>query len=470
MKNDTSDGQRDKKTSIVILTHNGLDYTKTCVASIREYTTDPSTPYELIIVDNNSTDGTVEWLETQNDIKVIFNTENLGFPAGCNQGIRMADPENDILLLNNDVIVTRNWLANLKTALYSEENIGATGAVTNCAAYWQEIATPYNNNLDEMQDFAAKNNVSDMSKWERRLILISFCMLIKRDALNIVGELDERFFPGYYEDDDYSYRLILGGFKLLLCFDVFIHHFGGATFKKDEKAFSNIIQINRKKFKTKWGFDSAYSGGIRTDVIGFIKRNRKVPLRVLEIGCACGATLLKIKHLYKNAEVAGIELNAQSAKIAACLADVRCADIEKTPLSFPAEHFDYIIAGDVLEHLYDPWKVLNELKTYLKPAGRIIASIPNVMNYTVLFELINGNWTYSDDGILDRTHLRFFTLREITKMFEQAGYTDLEIDATSFPDDPLQNEYLSVLTAITSKELEKQYVAAQYLVSAKKAV
>ena len=199
-------------------------------------------------------------------------------------------------------------------------------------------------------------------------------------------------------------------------------------------------------------------------MINLIKINSEAPLRVLEIGCACGATLLKIKHLYKNSEVAGIELNAQTAKIAACLADVKCADIEKTPLLFPAEHFDYIIAGDVLEHLYDPWKVLSELKMYLKPAGRIIASIPNVMNYTVILELIKGNWTYTDEGILDRTHLRFFTLSEIVKMFEQAGYADLKIGAISLPNDPV----MSILTAITSKELETQYLAMQYLVSAKK--
>ncbi len=100
------------KTSIVILTYNKLEYTKLCIDSIRKYT--KSGTYEIVVVDNNSTDDTREWLKEQKDIKVILNDENLGFPGGCNVGINAAEKENDILLLNNDTIVTPRWLENLK--------------------------------------------------------------------------------------------------------------------------------------------------------------------------------------------------------------------------------------------------------------------------------------------------------------------------------------------------------------------
>jgi tetratricopeptide (TPR) repeat protein len=103
------------KTSIVILTYNNLDYNKLCIESIRKYTKEGT--YEIIVVDNHSTDGTVEWLKKQRDVKIILNGENLGFPKGCNQGIEIADEANDILLLNNDTIVTPNWLINLKKCL-----------------------------------------------------------------------------------------------------------------------------------------------------------------------------------------------------------------------------------------------------------------------------------------------------------------------------------------------------------------
>ena len=104
------------KTSIIILTRNKFEYTKLCIESVRKYTQKDA--YELIVVDNYSTDETREWLKEQVDVKVIYNSENVGFPKGCNQGIAIAEGEN-ILLLNNDVIVTENWLDNLIMALYS---------------------------------------------------------------------------------------------------------------------------------------------------------------------------------------------------------------------------------------------------------------------------------------------------------------------------------------------------------------
>ena len=101
-----------RKTSIIILTYNNLEYTKKCLESIKKYTEKNS--YEIIIVDNNSTDGTREYLKKEKNLKVILNDSNEGFPKGVNKGIKIANKENDILLLNNDTVVTTNWLKNLK--------------------------------------------------------------------------------------------------------------------------------------------------------------------------------------------------------------------------------------------------------------------------------------------------------------------------------------------------------------------
>ena len=86
---------------------------------------------KIIVVDNASTDDTVAYLKEKKDIKTIFNSENVGFPKGCNMGIQLASKDNDILLLNNDTIVTTNWLKNLKICLESDEKIGAVGAISN---------------------------------------------------------------------------------------------------------------------------------------------------------------------------------------------------------------------------------------------------------------------------------------------------------------------------------------------------
>jgi cellulose synthase/poly-beta-1,6-N-acetylglucosamine synthase-like glycosyltransferase len=100
------------RTSIIILTHNQLSFTEMCLHSLRLFTPEPN---QLIVVDNHSTDGTVDFLRRQADVQLIENATNRGFPAGCNQAIRIATGD-QILLLNNDTIVTPGWLGRLLAA------------------------------------------------------------------------------------------------------------------------------------------------------------------------------------------------------------------------------------------------------------------------------------------------------------------------------------------------------------------
>lgn len=450
------------KTSIVILTHNKWEYTQGCIESIRQYTEQGT--YEIIVVDNASTDRTQEWLADQSDIICIFNDHNVGFPKGCNQGIGVASGDN-ILLLNNDVIVTTGWLENMLKALYSSESIGAVGPITNNAVYYQNMEVNYSS-LEEMQEFARDYNNHDPNKWEMRLKLVGFCMLIKGTAVQSVGLLDEQFTPGNFEDDDYSFRLLEAGYKLLFCKDTFVHHFGHTTFKDNPSGYREIMKQNQNKFNEKWGFDSLYSSYIRSDVVEMMDAHpADQTIRVLEIGCACGGTLLKIKNQYKNAELYGIELNPHSAEIAALFAQVSASNVEHD-LDYPEKFFDYIIFPDVLEHLNDPWSVLRSMKRYLKPRGKVLASIPNVMHYTVLKDLISGRWTYTDAGLLDRTHLRFFTLAEIQLMFEATGYHNMKYNARVTTPNESEQDWISKLTALGGPEFEAQYKVYQYLVKA----
>lgn len=450
-------------TSIIILTMNKLEYTKMCIESIRKYT-DYGT-YELIVVDNNSTDGTVEWLKEQKDIKSIFNESNLGFPKGCNQGIEIAMGDN-ILLLNNDTVVTNHWLENLINCLYSSDDIGAVGPVTNNCSYYQTIHVNYMS-IEEMFQFGANYNNTKVPVWEERIKLIGFCMLIKRGVVDKVGQLDELFTPGNYEDDDYSYRIMKAGYKLILCKNTFIHHFGSTSFKDNISHFQTLLKENEKKFEVKWGFNPNYSSNIRLDIIDMIDDPIEREIHVLEVGCACGATLLKIKNQYKNAKLYGIELNENSAGIAKFFADVKAENVENS-LSYPNHYFDYVIFGDVLEHLYNPWDVVRNIRNYLKPDGKLLVSIPNVMHFSLIRDLINGHWTYQDAGLLDRTHVRFFTLSELNKMFKEAGYPKLEYRMTTIPKTEEDEHFINQLCSLTNKELVNQYNAYQYLIKASK--
>jgi len=371
------------KTSIVILTYNQLEYTKQCIDSIRKYTQHGT--YEIIIVDNHSTDGTVEWLMQQKDIKVIFNDINLGFPKGCNQGIEIASGDY-VLLLNNDVIVTENWLNNLLTALESDHSIGAVGPITNSAAYYTAVPTSYTY-LDEMHQFARMNNISDSEKWEERLKLIGYCMLIKRQVIQEIGLLDEQFTPGNYEDDDYSVRLRESGYKLLLCHDTFIHHYGSVSWKEDTTGYSELLSENELKFKNKWGTTS-YSYLIHSDIISNVVSDtnivNKEGINILHIGCQSGGTLLKFKYLYKNPNLYGVEPNNFSVKEASKFASV---ENEYYSDQYPDSFFDLIV---VTNSSIDK-ELLEDITRKLNPNGSLYLKVPNLSHIALVAQILSGN-------------------------------------------------------------------------------
>ncbi len=158
----------------------------------------------------------------------------------------------------------------------------------------------------------------------------------------------------------------------------------------------------------------------RTDLVELVPKGAR---RILDVGCGAGKTgqILKEKGFE---EIFAVEVNAHAAQQAKpYYQEVVVGDIEKDIMPFSKGFFDCILYGDVLEHLVDPWAVLRRHREILKDDGVIICSIPNIRYYKILKPLIlNGRWEYADLGILDRTHLRFFTLKTIENMFRETGY------------------------------------------------
>ena len=126
----------------------------------------------------------------------------------------------------------------------------------------------------------------------------------------------------------------------------------------------------------------------------------------------------------------GLEINQNAAKIASKIANVRQGNIEDQQIPFE-EKFDYILFGDVLEHLRNPEGTISYCRKYLTSQGKIITSIPNLMHYSVIRELLKGNFEYTSTGLLDRTHIHFFTYNEIFHMFQENGYEIQEIGRAS---------------------------------------
>lgn len=239
-----------KLTSIVILTYNQLDYTKITIDSIRKHT---KTPYEIIVVDNASTDGTVEYLKAQKDIRTIFNDENLGFPAGCNQGMEIARGDY-VVLLNNDVVVPGNWLEGLIECAESSPEIGIVGPMSNRISGFQLEKDARYKKVSQVHDFAATYRRKNRKRWLEVPRVAGFCMLIKRALLDQIGGLDTAFGIGNCEDDDYCVRARLAGSKVAIAGDVFIHHFGSKSFGKDGlEKYRESIKVNEKTFCEKWG-------------------------------------------------------------------------------------------------------------------------------------------------------------------------------------------------------------------------
>lgn len=444
----------DRTTNIIIYSINNLEQIKLCIKTIKAFT---NVPYCITVVDDNSTDDTVIWLNQQYDIKSILNNQPIGFVKSINKATRLAEKNADILLLNPDVIVTPQWLSTLKSALYSSDNVGAVNPLTN-DGFWHiaKIKIDFEAlDFEALLNFSEKIHSSLKGNWSSRTTLSEFCMLIKREAFDNVGLFDETFVEANLEDEDYSFRLLLKGYTLLLCKDVFVQRIITKSYEYDETPFLK-----------KWGFSALYSNGVRGDIINLMKLDTK-KINVLEVGCGCGGTLMAIKNINPNANLYGIELDSGSSKIASVVADVKNISVEEENLGYSENFFDYIIFGDVLEHLYNPWKVLDNIKKYLKSDGVLIASIPNIMYFNIIKDMLNGNWTYQDFGILDRTHIRFFTRAEIVKMFLTSGYTNLRF-AINLHEKDTEN-FIDKLLELSDLHKRQEFEAYQYIVCAQKA-
>jgi 2-polyprenyl-3-methyl-5-hydroxy-6-metoxy-1,4-benzoquinol methylase len=159
---------------------------------------------------------------------------------------------------------------------------------------------------------------------------------------------------------------------------------------------------------------------VRTEMLPFIPKGAS---KILEIGCADG-NFGELLMSQGAKEVWGLEYEQDQAEIAKKrLHKVLVGDVAIQLLNLPDQYFDVIVCNDVLEHLIDPYTVVLKLKNKLSENGVIVSSIPNIRYFRNFFDLLfNKNWIYTDSGILDRTHFRFFTYKSIRKLFEDNGY------------------------------------------------
>jgi GT2 family glycosyltransferase/SAM-dependent methyltransferase/glycosyltransferase involved in cell wall biosynthesis len=276
---------REELASLVMLTHNQLPLTKACLESVLRHTREP---YELVVVDNASTDATLAYLreleagfkrvphEFCRKMTVIANAANLGFAAGNNLGMAVAGGEY-VVLINNDVVVTPGWLGRMLACARREPKIGLVGPMTNYVTGPQKVENPgYDlasfKGLDEFAlAFAREHAGEALPHWR----VVGFCMLIKRAVIEKIGGLDGRFGLGNYEDDDFSLRAALAGFESWIAQDCYVHHVGSQTFAELKVDYRQSLEKNWGVFKQKWGLPETVPLGTSVDLSPILREGFK---------------------------------------------------------------------------------------------------------------------------------------------------------------------------------------------------
>lgn len=254
------------KLSIITLTLNNLSYTKKFVESLFKYTKD----FELIIVDNGSTDGTVDYLKSLKGIKLILNESNVGFSKGNNQALEVADGEY-IGFLNNDILLYPNWFEEIEKVFQKE----------NAAFVSPRHINPHIDSTDEKHYIEFfKKNFKYKTVYEKNFDECVFsCVITKREVINKIGVFDEKYSPAFFEDNDYKYRAILAGYGIYVVNNICFFHFGSIT----SVCYDKNLEKNKNYYYSKYPFAEYLSvSGRDRDIYKIMAKDlKRFPLNII---------------------------------------------------------------------------------------------------------------------------------------------------------------------------------------------
>jgi GT2 family glycosyltransferase/SAM-dependent methyltransferase/glycosyltransferase involved in cell wall biosynthesis len=242
------------RVSVVVVTYNNLDLTKVCLESVDRYSDYPN--LELIVVDNASADETAAylqaWQRAGSHRHIILNAENRGFAAANNQGLAAATGEY-LVMLNNDTHVTPGWIGTLVGHMRRSEALGMLGPVTNNIGNEARIDIRYAD-MEQMLRVSGDYTARHAGQLTPLHTAAFFCAMMPRHVYEKVGELDEAFGIGMFEDDDYCRRVQKEGWQVACAEDVFVHHHLSASFSqiKQEKRQA-MFEANKVIYEAKWG-------------------------------------------------------------------------------------------------------------------------------------------------------------------------------------------------------------------------
>jgi GT2 family glycosyltransferase len=240
-----------RKATLIILAWNRWDLTKRCLETLRE--TDLARA-EVLVVDNGSEDETPEGLKSYDWVRVLRNPTNLGFVRGNNAGIAAADPDSDIVLLNNDMeFHQRDWLQRLRDCAHSVPGAGVVGCRLRLPDQKLLHAGTFilPDSMWGQQIGSMQKDVGQFTATREVEGIVFACAYIRREVIQKIGGLSEDF-QSYFEDTDYCLVARQAGFKVLVCGDVTLVHREHGSTEGDTRQFLQIFQTSREEFRKKW--------------------------------------------------------------------------------------------------------------------------------------------------------------------------------------------------------------------------
>lgn len=426
-----------EKFALIIPAYGQFDYVALCLKSLARYTSD----YRCIVIDDGSPDWDEAWLAEFRKLipadRFYFERfeTNRGPTAAWNRGLELARQfQNEFaVIVNSDTLFSPGWMLRTQQAL---ENIDLVGPMSNAPGehVQQQIQKRLSGyRLDDSHDAL----VAMAHKLKRKFgglikpgIINGFWMAAKtatwwQNAFDAAHVFDPK---NRVTGNETEFQKRFKG-KIGAAQDIFIFHYRSVS-RGLENVEPEYCQgafrpagLSASAAIKKSAFNGSYVSR-RSELVAFIPHSVQ---RVLDVGCSVGALGTTLKARQK-VYVAGVEYDPEMAGVAASVLDhVIKGDAENVSVAelTRGELFDCIIFADVLEHLRDPWTTIAKYSSVLKPGGYVVASLPNIRHFTSILNLaVKGYWPHRDRGIHDRTHLRWFTRRNIEELFE---FANLEI-------------------------------------------
>lgn len=416
--------------SIVVTGYNRLNKTQYCVECVLKYTIDVD--FELILVDNGSTDETYDYFQSvpYDKKKIIKVEKNLGasFPF---QFIKNIFSGKYLVFLPNDVYVTKSWLSNLLRCMKSDPKIGMAMPCSSNVSNLQEVYLEYSD-FNEMQEKAAVFNQSSPMKWEERMRLISIINLFSREVMDTVGILDPAFVHDFMEDD-YSVRMRRAGYKLMLCKDTFIchdHDFRNLENKTSE-AFNQSLESGRAIYLEKYHGIDAWNdiNNFEFNLLSLFENAemKSNDIKALTVDVKCGTPVLEIRNRLKQENITGVKSYAftTDAKYYTDLQtvahDTQCDRIEYIREHYAPGSFDLVLLGNPINTYVSPTSVLCSLMELLTHEGILLFKLHNINDVKALLNNIGM------DEKREFNHIVNISVNEMNNMLVKLDCADMRL-------------------------------------------